>query len=109
MSPLSRTITKILDDLKAENIRSIPLDNHVADAFVLATATSIRHLHSLAENLIQKMEEVGLRAHHVEGYGRASPSDRWVLVDFIDVVVHLFTEEGRRYFDLDRLLEETKK
>ncbi len=106
MSPLIRKIVSILDEQKAEAIRTIPLENHVADSFILATAVGVRHLHSLAEHLLQKMEEEGVRAHHVEGYGGAAPSNRWVLVDFFDTVVHLFTEEGRKYFNLDRLLEE---
>lgn len=105
-SPFVREIVTILDDQKATDIRAIPLDNHLADSFVLATAAGVRHLHSLAEHLLQKMTELGVRAHHIEGYGGAAPSDRWVLVDFAETVVHLFTEEGRKYFNLDRLLEE---
>ena len=97
-------VSAFLDELKADNIRVVSLENHVADEFVVATATSIRHLHSLAENLLQKMQVRGVRAHHIEGYG-STPSDRWVLVDFVDIVVHLFTDEGRRYFDFDRLWE----
>ncbi|OGH59322.1 MAG: ribosome silencing factor [Candidatus Lindowbacteria bacterium RIFCSPLOWO2_12_FULL_62_27] len=97
----------ILSDFKAENIQTVPLENHVADSFVIATATGVRHLHSLAENLLEKMQLQGVRAHHVEGYG-ASPSARWVLVDYMDVVVHLFTEEGRRFYNLDRLMEERR-
>lgn len=83
----------------------MPLENNVADAFVIATASGVRHLHSLTEHLLEKMEESGFDAHHVEGYGASHPSERWVLVDFIDVVVHLFTEDGRKFYDLDRLLE----
>ena len=103
---LVKPIVAILEDQKASDIRAIPLENHLADAFVIATAVSPRHLHSLTEHLLQKMESEGVKAHHVEGYGTAAPSSRWVLVDFIDIVVHLFTEEGRQYFGLDRLMEE---
>lgn len=92
--------------MKAENIREVPLDNHVADNFLIATATSVRHLHSLAENLLQKMDDAGWSAHHVEGYGGSEPSSRWVLVDYTDTIVHLFTEEGRAHFGLDRIAED---
>lgn len=99
-----RQITAILDEQKAENIQVIPLENHVADAFIIATAIGTRHMHSMADHLIEKMREQDVRAHHVEGHGSTAISDRWVLVDFTDIVVHLFTEEGREFYALDRLL-----
>ncbi|MBI4178284.1 ribosome silencing factor [bacterium] len=107
-SAAAAQIMKILDDQKATEIRHILLTNHVADAFIIATAAGTRHLHSLADHLLEKMREAGTAAHHVEGHGGSgSPSERWVLVDYLGVVVHLFTEEGRRFYALDRLFEST--
>lgn len=95
----------LLDSQKAENIRVVALDNHVADFFVIATASGPRHLHALSDHLIEDMASAGFKVHHAEGCGAAA-SERWVLLDFMDVVVHLFTEEGRKFYDLDRLVEE---
>jgi len=102
---LIRSLTDFLDGQKAENIRTIPLENHIAEAFLLASAESIRHLHSLADHLLEHAASIGVKPHHVEGHGTAG-SSRWVLVDFRSVVVHLFTEEGRLFYSLDRLLDD---
>ena len=106
VAALVKQIAGVIDEQKGENVRVIPLENHVADAFVIATTSGIRHLHSLADHLIDKMREHGIDAHHVVGHVSTALSNRGVLVDFTDVVVHLFTEEGREFYGLDRLMEE---
>lgn len=102
---LARVVREILEEHKAEDVRLVEMRNHFADVFVLATAMSGRHLHSLADDLVRALRERGVKAHHAEGV-KPGASDRWVLVDLFDVVVHLFTEEGRAYYAMDRLLED---
>ena len=109
VAALAKQISAVLDGQKAESVRVIPLENHVCDAFVIATTSGIRHLHSLADHLIDSMRTFGVDAHHVEGHGAAALSSRWVLVDFNDIIVHLFTEEGREFYGLDKLMEEQQK
>jgi ribosome-associated protein len=72
----------------------------IADYFVLASATSERQAASVADNIVEKLrEELGVRPLLVEG----STPGRWVLLDFGDFIMHIFTEETRRFYGLERL------
>lgn len=81
----------------------VVLDLHdvtdMTDYFIIASGTSDTHVRSLGENLIESMRAEGLRAHHVEGLAQG----RWVLIDFVDFVVHLFHPTLRSYYQLERL------
>lgn len=68
----------------------------IADAFVIATATSRTHLDALTDALREGLDDA---IHHVEGAGRSS----WVLIDCRDVIVHLFLAESRAFYGLERL------
>ena len=70
-----------------------------ADAFLIATGTSDRHVRSVADAILEASEEMGRAPLGVEGY----EDGRWVLIDLNDVVVHVFQEEVRDYYDLERL------
>jgi ribosome-associated protein len=91
-----------LDDAKAEQIVSIPLDDRraVADAVVVASGRSNRHVGAIADQLVQKLKEKGYRDLRVEGM----PQCDWVLVDAGDVVVHIFRPEVRSFYNLEKLL-----
>jgi ribosome-associated protein len=86
---------------KAQDL--VALDVHeltsFADAFLLATGTSDRHVRSVADAMLEASEEMGRSALGVEGYDEG----RWVLIDLNEVVVHIFQEEVRKYYDLERL------
>jgi ribosome-associated protein len=86
---------------KAQDL--VALDVHeltsFADAFLLATGTSDRHVRSVADAVLEASEGMGTSALGVEGYDEG----RWVLIDLNDVVVHVFQEEVREYYDLERL------
>lgn len=69
------------------------------DYFVIASGTSDTHVRALAERVIEAMARAGRRAHHVEGLA----SGRWVLLDFVDVVVHVFHPSLREFYQLERL------
>lgn len=72
----------------------------IADYFVLASATSERQAAAVADNIVEKLrEELGVRPLLVEG----SIPGRWVLLDFGDFIIHIFTEETRRFYGLERL------
>ncbi len=94
-------IVKILDEKLAENIVALKIDELtvISDYFVIATGTSAIHIRSLADELEEKLEkEDGIRPVAVEG--RASG---WILLDYSEVVVHLFTSDAREYYKLERL------
>ncbi|MFM8746059.1 MAG: ribosome silencing factor [Aestuariivirga sp.] len=90
-----------LDDAKAEQIVTIPLDSKaaVADAMVVASGRSNRHVGAIADQLVQKLKEKGYRDLRIEGM----PQCDWVLVDAGDVVVHIFRPEVRSFYNLEKL------
>lgn len=71
----------------------------VCDYFVIASGTSTTQVRAIAEHISRRLKERGQRLYHSEGLREAS----WVLLDYGDVVVHLFLEEARRYYDLEGL------
>ncbi len=71
----------------------------MVDYFVLATGTSRRQIHAMADEIDRVMNEHGETKIGIEGYRES----RWVLLDYGDVVVHLFDDETRRYYDLENL------
>lgn len=97
---------KALDDKKANNIEVIKIDELtiVADYFIIATANSNTHVRALADEVEYQLEEAGIMPDHIEG--RATG---WVLLEYAGVVVHVFLEESRNYYNLERLWEDGTK
>jgi ribosome-associated protein len=98
-APLLTLILKSLDDDKAEDVVTIDLEGRssLADALVIATGRSTRHVTSMAEHLARRLKEEGYGTRPIDG---AAQGD-WVLVDAGDVIVHLFRSEVRDYYDLE--------
>lgn len=98
---LAKQAAKLLDDKKAENISVIKIDDisSLADYFVIATGRGSTHVRSLSDELEEKLKEQGIAPARIEGYR----SDSWILLDYQNVVVHVFTQEARDFYDLDRL------
>lgn len=86
-------------DIKLIKIRDI---SSIADYFVIAAGSSTTHVKSLADNVEFRLDKEGISVSHVEGYR----SDSWILLDYVDVVVHVFSEEAREYYSLERLWED---
>jgi ribosome-associated protein len=101
-----KKIVKALDDKKANDIEVIKINELtiVADYFVIATANSNTHIRSLADEVEYQLEEAGIKLDHAEG--RATG---WVLLEFQGVVVHIFLEDARSYYNLERLWEDGAK
>ena len=97
---------KALDDKKANNIEVIKIDELtiVADYFIIATANSNTHVRALADEVEYQLEEAGITPDHIEGR-----STGWVLLEYAGVVVHVFLEESRNYYNLERLWEDGTK
>ncbi len=86
-------------DIKLIKIRDI---SSIADYFVIAAGSSNTHVKSLADNVEYRLDNNGISVSHIEGYR----SDSWILLDYVDVVVHVFSEEAREYYSLERLWED---
>lgn len=99
--PLLGPILETLRDRKALDLVVIDLRgiSDTADYFVLCSGTSEPHIRSLTDDLVEQLRGQGQRPWHVEG----RQSLRWVLVDFVDVVVHIFGREAREFYALERL------
>lgn len=98
---LTHLITDALDDLKAVNPVTVDVREltDVTDCLVIASGTSNRHVKSLAENVVVKAKEAGVRPLGVEG----DDVGEWVLVDYGDVVLHVMLPATRDFYDLERL------
>jgi len=98
-SDLLRRILVSLDDDKAENIVTVNLEGRsaLADAAVIASGRSSRHVAAIADHLARRLKEGGYGTRPVSG---AATGD-WVLVDAGDVIVHVFRPEVREYYDLE--------
>ena len=96
-----RTVLAGLDDMKAEDIVTIDLigKTSIADAMVVASGRSDRHVGSIADNVLKDLGEAGLPNLRVEGM----PHCDWVLIDAGDVIVHIFRPEIRDFYNLEKM------
>ena len=87
---------------KAEEITVLELEKGsgaFTDYFVVCSGTNPRQIQAISDEVEDRLERDGLRPTHVEGYKQAE----WVLLDYVDFVVHVFSEKARKYYDLERL------
>lgn len=97
----AKAAAKLAADTRCHNVTLLDVSavSPLADFFVIATGTSGRQMRTVADDLKALGKEHGYTHPRMDGYD----SSGWVLVDFVDVVIHLFTEEARHYYDLDNL------
>lgn len=76
----------------------------LADYMVIATGTSSTHVKALADEVEYRLDEAGISVSHIEGYR----SNSWILLDYVDVIVNVFSDEAREFYDLDRLWQDGK-
>ena len=100
-------IVHVLDKKKAEKIKAIKIDELtvLADYFIIASGTSNTHVHSLCEDVEDAVSsELGIEPKNIEGKATG-----WILIDYGDVVLHVFTPEQRAYYDLERLWSDAEE
>ncbi|TQI65921.1 ribosome silencing factor [Clostridium sp. KNHs216] len=104
---LAKETVKILDEKKAMDLKAIGIKDIsvLADYFVFSTGTSSTHVKSLAEEVEFKLKQLGVSPEHVDGYR----SNSWVLLDYGNVMVHIFTADAREFYNLDRLWQDAEK
>lgn len=94
-------LARVLDDKKGRDILVLETDGvtSLADYFVICTGSSAPQLKALGDACEKAMKEAEVLPHHIEGHRGGT----WILQDYADVVVHLFSEEAREFYSLDRL------
>jgi ribosome-associated protein len=75
------------------------------DYFVICTGTSTRHTQAISDAVVEELKNAGIRPAHVEGYAKAE----WILIDYLNFVVHIFLESARHFYDLERLWKTAKR
>ena len=98
---LKNEIIDILDDAKAKNINVVNLNNKssIADDFIIATCRSTRHANAVADDLVEKLKKIGINCPSPEG----RPKCDWVIVDAGSIIIHLFRQEIRELYNLEKL------
>ena len=104
ISDLKRIVINTLDINKAKDIVSIDLKDKssMADFMIIASGTSSRHIQSLSEQVLEKLKNSGVKDSRIEG----KDSSEWKLVDGIDLIVHIFHPEKRKFYELEKMWSE---
>ena len=104
ISELKQIVVKILDTNKAQDIVSIDLKDKssMADYMIIASGTSSRHIQSLSEQVLEKLKDNGINDSKIEG----KDSNEGKLVDGIDLIVHIFHPEKRKFYELEKMWSE---
>jgi ribosome-associated protein len=93
---------KAVEAKKGEDLAILEMDRSsgaFTDYFVLCSGTNPRQIQTIADEVERQLRELGVRPNSLEGYNQAE----WVLLDYVDFVVHIFSERARRFYDLERL------
>ena len=104
ISDLKSIILNTLDSNKAIDIVSIDLKNKssIADHMIVASGTSSRHIQALSEQVLEKIKLSGIKNCKIEGI----ESNDWKLIDGIDVIIHIFNPEKRKFYELEKMWSE---
>ena len=104
ISDLKEIVINTLDLNKAKDIVTIDLKDKssMADYMIIATGTSSRHIQSLSEQVLEKLKNNGIKESKIEG----KESNEWKLVDGIDLIVHIFHPEKRKFYELEKIWSE---
>ena len=101
---LKQIVINTLDLNKAQNIVSIDLKDKssIADYMIIASGTSSRHIQSLSEQVLENLRDNGVKDSKIEG----KDSSEWKLVDGIDVIIHIFHPDKRKFYELEKMWSE---
>ena len=104
ISDLKEIVINTLDINKAQDIVIIDLKDKssMADYMIIASGTSSRHIQSLSEQVLEKLKNNGVKDSKIEG----KESGEWKLVDGIDLIVHIFHPEKRKFYELEKIWSE---
>lgn len=102
-----KLVAKCFDDKKAQDVISLEIGEltSIADYFVIGSGTSTTQVKAIADEIEEKMAEAGFNPAHREGYG----GGMWILLDYSDVVCHVFYNETREFYGIERLWSDAPK
>lgn len=102
---IAKAIEEFLDNKKGRDIKVLHVEDvsNIADYFVVCTATSNTHVKALSGEVEYQLERRGVNAYHIEGRDNNS----WVVLDYCNVMVHIFNREARDFYNLEKLYENT--
>jgi ribosome-associated protein len=103
---MANKAVELLKEKKAKDIKLLDIHeiSSIADYFVIATGSSTTQVQAMSDQLEEKMVLAGYEMHHKEGFRNG----RWVLLDFGNIIVHLFHDEERKFYNLERLWVDAK-
>lgn len=103
---MAKMAVEALEDRKGEDIHVIDISeiSTLADYFIIASGTNINQVQALADNVQEILGRAGFDTKNVEGY----ESGKWILLDFGDIIVHVFDSENRLFYDLERIWRDGK-
>jgi ribosome-associated protein len=99
---------KAIEGKKGENVAILEMDRAsgaFTDYFVLCSGTNPRQIQAIADDVQKQLADAGQRPNSVEGYNQAE----WVLLDYVDFVLHVFSERARQFYDLERLWKSARR
>lgn len=104
---IARLIYKAMDDKKAENISIIDISeiSTIADYFVICSSANASQTDAITDNIIETLGKAGHTTKRIEGHQRST----WILMDYGDVIAHIFSREDRAFYDLDRIWRDGKR
>ncbi|MBD5504359.1 MAG: ribosome silencing factor [Lachnospiraceae bacterium] len=103
---IAKLAIEALEDKKAEDIKVIDISevSVIADYFIIANGTNNSQIQALSDNVEEKLGKAGVPLRQIEGYNNAN----WILLDFHDVIIHIFDKENRLFYDLERIWRDGK-
>ncbi|MCR4749620.1 MAG: ribosome silencing factor [Lachnospiraceae bacterium] len=101
MEEILKLITDKLAEKKAEDISVIDISEMsiMADYFVIASGSNINQIHAMADFVQEELAKKDIKPKHIEGYN----SGNWILMDYSDIIIHIFDKESRSFYDLDHI------
>ena len=96
-----------LEDKKGEDIRVLDISNVsiIADYFVIASGSNVNQLNAMCDDVQEKLGRAGLELRQIEG----NRSSTWILLDYGDIIIHLFSRDDRLFYDLERVWGDGKE
>ncbi len=104
---IARLAIRALEDKKAEEIKTIDISevSVIADYFIIANGMNRSQIQALSDHVEETLGKAGVMLRQIEGYQNAN----WVLLDFHDVIIHIFDKENRLFYDLERIWRDGKQ
>ena len=98
---MANLAVEALEDKKAEDIRILDISNVsvLADYFIIANGTNRNQVQAMADNVEEALGNAGFEPKQIEGYRAAN----WILMDYNDIIIHIFSEQDRMFYDLERI------